>query len=258
VFDIEAELEEAYGKFISLAELVGYVQGDASTRISTVAEWLLMKFNRINKAGCLPPLAFFNHFSEIEPFHPEDCREFDFQELTNHLLELKNNNCLPFTHPAEGEEGKYWVSDSFDRIGFEREKIAGCFDHRLKCLILAEVDLSTSGSEPSQPAQLVDDDFSFRGKDALLDIIAGQAIAIAKISRKHSRSATGINISALMRDIFSAINDYGRGMSVDERRVRGLIREALEARANRLMDNEQIVNLAAERAEQERVNPSEL
>jgi len=254
VFDIESELEEAYGKFISLAELAGLVQGGSSATFSTVAEWLLMKFNQMNGAGLLPPLVIFNHFCEIQPFHPEDCREFDLQELTPHLLNLKNNNCLPYTHPAEGEKGEYWVSDSFDRLGFEREKIAGCFNPQLKALILAEVNVSANDLKPAPTAQYIDTDSSFRGRDALLDIIAGQAIAIGKISGKHSR-VTGINKSALVRDIFAAINDYGQGMSVDDRRVRDLIGEALASRANRLVDNEQIVNLAAERAEQN--NPTE-
>lgn len=254
MFDIEAELEEAYGKFISLSELADLVRSSSRATFSTVAEWLLMKFNQMNSAGRLPPLVIFNHFSEIQPFHSYDCREFDLQELTPHLLNLKNNNCLPYTHPAEGEKGKYWVSGSFDRLGFEREKIADCFNPQLKALILAEVDIDTNDLEPAQPAQLIDTDSSFRGKDALLDIIAGQAITIGKLSGKHSR-ATGINKSALVRDIFAAINDYGRGMLIDDRRVRDLISEALASRANRLMDNEQIVNLAAERAEQS--NPSQ-
>lgn len=249
MFDIETELEEAYGKFISLAELVGLVQGGARATFSTAAEWLLMKFNQMNSAGCLPPLVFFNHFSEIQPVHAEDCREFDLQELTGPLLNLKSNNCLPFTHPAEGERGEYWVSDSFDRLGFEREKIAGCFNPQLKSLILAEVDVSTNALKSAQQAQLIDTDSSFRGRDVLLDIIAGQAIVIGKISGKHSR-ATGINKSALVRDIFAAIADYGKGMLVDDRRARDLISDALAARANGLIGNEQVVNLAAERAEQ--------
>lgn len=249
MFDIEAELEEAYDKFISLAELVCLVQGGSRATFSTVAEWLLMKFNQMNCAGRLPPLVIFNHFSEIQAFHHEDCREFDLQELTPHLLDLRNNNCLPYTHPAEGEDGEYWVSDSFDRLGFERGEIADCFNPQLKALILAEVDVSKNDLKPVQSTLCIDTSSPFRGRDALMDIIAGQAIAIGKISGKHSR-ATGINKSALVRDIFAAINDYGRGMSVDDRRVRDLISEALTSRANRLMGNEQIVNLAAERAEQ--------
>ncbi|OAT21120.1 hypothetical protein M979_0349 [Buttiauxella noackiae ATCC 51607] len=254
MFDIEAELEEAYGKFISLAELASLVQGGSRATFSTVAEWLLMKFNQMNGAGRLPPLVIFNHFSEIQPFHPEDCKEFDLQELTPLLLNLKKNNCLPYTHPAEGEEGEYWVSDSFVRLGFEREEIADCFKPQLKALILAEVNINENELKPAQSTMYIDIDSSLRGKDALLDIIAGQAIAIGKISGKHSR-ATGINKSALVRDIFAAISDYGTGMSVDDRRVRDLISEALAFRASRLVGNEQIVNLAAERAEQS--NPSE-
>ncbi|STV35645.1 Uncharacterised protein [Klebsiella pneumoniae subsp. rhinoscleromatis] len=168
-------------------------------------------------------------------------------DLSEQLLLVKDNNCLPFCHPEEGQEGSYWTSTEFTSMGFEREKIASCFDKHLRHLILAEVDLgqpqSSSPLPPNEP--ITNTDHTFRGRETLLDIIAGQAIAIGKISGKHSR-ASGINKSELVRDIFGAISDYGKGMSVDERQVRSLIAEAITLRAAKITSNEQVINLAAE------------
>lgn len=250
MLDIESELIEAADIFVSLSELAEtvYIVSGTSPSYSAIADWLLIRLKRIDNARNLPPLVTMDHFYELVPvsnWNP------DIQTLADLLLKLRSHNCLPFNHPPDGESGSYWTDGDLFSMGFEREAIAKVLPENVRSYLLAEItttddprEFNSAGKDPLDvltPAIETDD--SFRGKDSLLEIIAGQAIYIGKISGKHIRS-TGINKSALAKDVHATMCDFGKGLSIDIDQCRKIIGDALKLKASLDMN---YLNLDAER-----------
>ncbi|WP_294900493.1 hypothetical protein [Tatumella sp. UBA2305] len=250
MLDIESEVIDAAETFISLADLAESVWhvNEGRSNYSIVADWLLMRLKRTDNARELPHLVTMDHFYEL-------CRvsnwEPDIDILAAMLLKLRSHNCLPFNHPADGEEGSYWSDDDFYSIGFDREAIAKVMPDEVRSHILAEIIIPGVTDEsipqdidPLEPMPpTIEAGNSFRGRDTLLEIIAGQATFIGQLSGKHVR-ATGINKLALARDVYNSLCDFGEGMSIDAEQCRKIIGEALKLKTSLNLD---YINLEAER-----------
>jgi len=248
VLDIESELLQEAEKFVSLAEVAeaGRNISRGSPSYAAVADWLLIRLKRLDNANELPRLVTMNHFYELVPVSNWDP---DIEILAGLLLALREHNCLPFNHPPDGDSGGYWINNDLFSIGFEREALANAFPD-VSSHLLGEVIVKDSRGQDdvmANPNELsvipIQAEDNFRGRETLLEIIAGQATYIGKVSGKHIR-ATGINKLALAKDVYKALCDFGEGMSVDAEQCRKIIGEALRLKTSLNMD---YMNLEGER-----------
>ena len=250
MLDIESDLQEAEDKFISLADLASVVWELSQPKkgYAKVAEWLLLRLKKLDDESELPRLVTMNHFFELVPVSTWDP---DIDIAAGLLLDLKKHNCLPFNHPLDNESGEYWMNDSLFNVGFDRLAIAEVLPDVIREYLTKESEINAKNKQvldgfdeesvslpPEAPVTM-----EFRGRDSLLEIIAGQATYIGKVSGKHIR-ATGINKSALAKDVYDALCDFGKGMSIDPDQCRKIIGEALKLKTSLNMD---YMNLEGER-----------
>lgn len=253
MLDIEDDIQAAESLFISIAELANAVRESSgnTSDYSSVANWLLIKLKALHNSNSLPQLVTMNEFFELVSVF--EWKELHINTIARILKPMKLNNCPPFTHPPANDSGSYWVDNSLLELGFDRREIADVMPDELSAVIMRSATPKEDHPDPlevesRQSEQAAED---YRGKETLMCIIAGLAITIGMISGKHSR-ATGVNKSALARDIFNAISDFGGGMDVDTERIREIITEAIKLKAAKITSNEQEINLAAEQEEYKR------